>query len=218
MGNQISTKRKRPSSEKKSKTASVSSTTRTLTDSYSGSIVSCNQPKFTAEAFPGTYDEANRQQGEHYMLKHVFQTSYFAPIDDILTRPNSCCLDVACGTHASWIIDIANDFPNCTFHGFDIIQPFSLDQVDIDSHIPNNCILRKQDLFDGFAYPDNTFDFTHQRAMHLVYHSNKLPWVFSEIIRVTKENGWIELVEPDMIPRRAGPIYGKIMSAGNECK
>lgn len=214
MGNQISTKKKKASSEKKNKTASVSSATRTFTDSFNnGSTVSSNQPKFTTVAFPSTAIEASRQQGEHYLLKYLFQTSYFAPVDEILSKPDTTCLDIGCGTHASWLIDIANDFPSCTFHGFDIIQPFSLneDSVDISFHIPSNCELKKQDLFDGFGYPDDTFDYVHQRSMQLIYHSDKLPWMFTELIRVTKENGWIELLESDVMPKRAGPIFGKIM-------
>ncbi|GAN02251.1 type 11 methyltransferase [Mucor ambiguus] len=214
MGNQVSTRKKKTSSEKKNKTASVSSAVRTFTDSFNnGSTVSSNQPKFTAEVFPSTTLEANRQQGEHYLLKHVFQTSYFAPIDDILSKPDTACLDIGCGPHASWLIDIANDFPSCTFHGFDIIQPFALneDDADITFHIPSNCEFKKQDLFDGFGYPDSTFDYTHQRTMHLIYHSDKVSWMFTELMRVTKENGWIELVEPDVMPKRAGPIFGKMM-------
>ncbi|CAO3653511.1 unnamed protein product [Mucor hiemalis] len=179
-----------------------------------GSTVSSNQPKFALEVFPHTISEANRQQGEHYLLKHVFQSSYFAPIEETLRQPGSKALDIGCGTHASWIIDVANDFPNCTFYGFDLVEPFSLDaDIDLSIHIPSNCQLKKLDLLiDGFQYEDNTFDYTHQRLMHLIYHGDKIPWMFQEMLRVTKVNGWIELLEPDITPKRAGPIFGRVFA------
>ncbi|KAI8642513.1 hypothetical protein BD408DRAFT_416353 [Parasitella parasitica] len=210
MGNLISSRKRRAISERKSYSASVFSVARTASK---GSTK--KQLSLTNAAFPSTMGEAKRQRGEHYLLKHVFQTSYFAPIDDILSEPSSTCLDIGCGAHASWLIDIANDFPNCTFHGFDIIQPFSLHTADgtgLPFHIPPNCKLEKRDLFEGFGHPDSTFDYVHQRSMHLVYESAKVDWMYSEMIRVTKENGWIELVEPEVMPKRAGPMFGKIMA------
>jgi ubiquinone/menaquinone biosynthesis C-methylase UbiE len=113
------------------------------------------------------------------------------------------------------ILDVANDFPTCTFYGFDIIEPFSLDaDSNLTFHIPDNCKLTRSDLFDGYQYEDNMFDFVHQRMMHLIYHGDKVPWMFSEILRVTKENGWVELLEPDITPKRSGPIFSKIFKAG----
>lgn len=110
---------------------------------------------------------------------------------------------------------MANDFPNCTFTGIDIIQPFSL-EADTDSigHIPGNCQLLKLDIFDGFQYPDKTFDFIHQRMMQVVYPGDKVSWMFTEMLRLTKDNGWIELVELDSAPKRAGPIFAKFFAAG----
>jgi ubiquinone/menaquinone biosynthesis C-methylase UbiE len=215
MGNQISLTKRRKPVENKSATASF--TTRTFTDSFNGngSTVSSSQPKFTSELYPGTLTEANRQQGEHYLLKHLFQISYFAPIDDVLAKPGSAALDIACGPHASWILDVANDFPDCTFYGFDIIEPFSVAEGSSD-HIPDNCKLQQLDIFDGgLNYPDNTFDFVHQRMVHLVYQQDKVQWLLSEVLRVTKDDGWIEFVEPDVIPKRAGPIFGKLTRGGS---
>lgn len=112
---------------------------------------------------------------------------------------------------------MANDFPNCIFSGFDIIQPFSL-EADVDSigHIPVNCRLVKLDVFDGLPYQNKSFDFVHQRMMQLVYPSNKISWMFGEILRLTKDNGWIELVELDTTPKRAGPIFARVFIAGKK--
>lgn len=144
------------------------------------------------------------------MLKHVFQKCYFAPIESILNQPDSCALDVGCGAQPSWLIDLANDFPECTWHGFDIIE------TQQDVHIPKNCVLRQHDVLEGFCYDDETFDFVHQRMMHWIYPKDRIAWMFDEILRVTKPNGWIELVEPDSMPRRVGPLFGKLIAACKE--
>lgn len=217
MGNQISLTRKRKQLQNKSSSTSLS--TRTFPDSINGngSITSSTPPKFLADLFPGTLIEANRQQGEHYLYKHLFQVSYFAPIDNILSKSGSTALDIACGPHASWVLDVANDFPDCTFYGFDIIEPFSLPNTETNScHIPDNCKLQQLDILDaGINYPDNTFDFVHQRNINMVYQYDKIQWLIGEVLRVTKDDGWIEFVEPDLCPKRAGPIFTKLSQAGN---
>ncbi|GAA5802648.1 hypothetical protein EDC94DRAFT_611291 [Helicostylum pulchrum] len=204
MGNQLS--RRRRNLEKSSTSSS------TYSDNFQNSSnLSTAVPKFVQEVFPHSYEEATRQRGEHYLLKHVFQSSHFAPVDDILNELGSETLDVGCGVQASWLLDMANDFPNCTFYGFDILEPFSLDTDTASvSHIPTNCELIKHDVFETFPYKDKTFDYVHQRTMHMVYSSDKIAWMFQQLLRVTKDNGWIELVEPDITPRRVGPIFTKV--------
>lgn len=219
MGSQVSKIRKGTDSSKSrtdSKSQGQSQKTTSETSFHNSSTLSSNQPKFAQEVFPHSTSESSRQQGEHYLLKHMFQSSYHAPLEDILNKPDSKCLDVGCGTQAAWLLDVANDFPNCTFYGFDILEPFSLEaDQNFAAHIPPNCKLEKADIFDGFPYPDKTFDFVHQRLMNLAYHGDKVPWMFSEILRVTKDNGLVELAEPDVAPKRAGPILSKIFTAGN---
>ncbi|KAI9340099.1 hypothetical protein BD770DRAFT_448037 [Pilaira anomala] len=208
MGNQISKRRRHDSN-------SSTSSTLTVSDSLqNGSSLSTNVFKFTQEFYPHSPTEATRQQGEHYLLKHIFQSSHFAPVDDILNKPDSKALDIGCGAHASWILDMANDFPNCTFSGFDIIEPFSLGSDTIlSTHIPKNCQLIQHDVYEEFPYNDKTFDFVHQRGMQLVYPIDRMADMFHQILRVTKDGGWIEFVELDIVPKRAGPIFTKINSA-----
>jgi SAM-dependent methyltransferase len=202
MGNQISVKKNKVIDKRKS----FSTTTK------ASFTTQRSRQDFILDVYPTTVKETNRQRGEHYLLKYVFQTSYFAPIQDILVKPDSKTLDIGCGSQANWLIDVARDFSESTFYGFDIVDPFGPTTNKL--HIPSNCIINKQDLFNGFEYNDNTFDYVHQRMMHLIYHSEKLPWMFQEILRVTKENGWIELVEPDTMPKKIGPLFSKIFAGG----
>lgn len=205
MGNQISVKK----NDHKATKSFSSQLKVSDTYVYDSSTISASKPKFGLECFPSDEVEVNRQRGEHFMFKHVFQVSYFAPIEDILKQPNSTALDIGCGAQPNWLIDVANDFPECTFHGFDIVETHD----DAVEHIPKNCILKQHDLLDGFCYDDDTFDYVHQRMMHWIYPVDKIPWMFNELLRVTKPNGWIELVEPDSTPKRVGPLFGKLLAA-----
>lgn len=207
MGNQISTKKSKVIDKRKSFT----STSKT-------SFTNIRSSNFILDIYPNTVTEANRQRGEHYLLKYIFQTSHFAPIQDVLSKKESKVLDIGCGSQANWLIDVARDFPESLFFGFDIIDPFDCcnENEEPKLHIPKNCMIMKHDLFQGFPYEDGTFDYVHQRMMHLIYSSEKIPWMFQEMLRVTKENGIIELVEPDTIPKKIGPLFKNIFNGGNQ--
>lgn len=211
MGNQLSVKKNKVIDKRKSFT----STTKTATTSVARSFN--NKSNLQLEIYPNSVTEANRQRGEHYLLKYLFQTCYFAPIKDVLLKPDSKTLDIGCGSQANWLIDIARDLHESTFFGFDIIDPFDCtnEKEEPRLHIPQNCIITKHNLFEGFPYEDGTFDYVHQRMMHLIYHSEKVPWMFQEMLRVTKDDGYIELVEPDTMPKKIGPLFKKIFSGGN---
>lgn len=101
MGNQLS--RRRRNLESKSSPSSSA-----YSDNFQNSSnLSASIPKFVQEVFPHSYEEATRQRGEHYLLKHVFQSSHFAPVDDTLNKPGSEALDVGCGVQASWLLGIS---------------------------------------------------------------------------------------------------------------
>ncbi|KAI8980833.1 hypothetical protein BDB01DRAFT_187602 [Pilobolus umbonatus] len=108
---------------------------------------------------------------------------------------------------------MANDFPQSTFYGVDIIQPFSLSTDISTSHIPPNCVFEKADVLDGLAFESNTFDYIHQRMMYNAYPEDHIGFVFQEIKRVLKPNGWVELVDGDINPKNAGPKFTFLMEA-----
>ncbi|KAI9319705.1 hypothetical protein BX666DRAFT_1316606 [Dichotomocladium elegans] len=54
--------------------------------------------------YPISEIEAKRLHNLHYLLKHIFQTSYFAPVGELLKRSGSYVLDMGCGHCTTWII------------------------------------------------------------------------------------------------------------------
>ncbi|KAI8883863.1 hypothetical protein K501DRAFT_249031 [Backusella circina FSU 941] len=189
MGNQVSRKVKSSGS----KAGSVDSS----------SSIQEDQSKFLSTLYPLNTEEAKRQQSLHYLLKHVFQTSIFAPVEEQIKQVDSIALDIGCGLYVPWVADIAHEYPNCTVHG--------LDNVEIGGFkIPDNATLIKGDLFVGLPFPDSSVDFVHQRMMKAVISVSDIPNVLEDIYRIIKPGGWLEILEPQVAPRRAGPLMTKL--------
>ncbi|KAI9244725.1 S-adenosyl-L-methionine-dependent methyltransferase [Sporodiniella umbellata] len=209
MGNQVSTRKR--GKEKSSKSLLL------LAESHNEiSTTSSCQPKLPKEyVFLHNAEEFDRLNGQHYLLKHLFQGNFLAPLSNSLSNPDSKALDIGCGSYGIWMRDMAIDFPECEFYGFDLAKPAELSETE-KMHLPENFHIEQADLFNGFNYKTNTFDFVHQRMMYNVYPQDKIHWMFEELLRVTKQNGWIEMVEPDLVPKRAGPLFSKLTKALHE--
>ncbi|KAG1276909.1 hypothetical protein G6F65_008903 [Rhizopus arrhizus] len=98
MGNQFSSK------IKLQEKANKSFSSQQIDSNSNASTFSSNQPKLPIEyLYPSNEAEVNRQSGQHYLFKHLFQGNFFAPVDAILNQPGSKTLDVGCGPQASWL-------------------------------------------------------------------------------------------------------------------
>jgi len=68
-------------------------------------------------------------------------------------------LDSGCGP-ATWTFDMAKEFPSSKFHGVDI-TPLSFPE----GVKPDNCEFQVANIAEHIPYPDNTFDYIHQRLL-----------------------------------------------------
>ena len=82
---------------------------------------------------------------------------------------------------------MATNFHHAEFTGIDIspIQPLQVK--------PNNFNFIKADLLEGLPFPDDTFDFVFQRLMVGSIPKNKWPSIMSELTRVLKPGGYLEV-------------------------
>jgi SAM-dependent methyltransferase len=116
--------------------------------------------------------------------------------------------------------DMAHDFPHATIHGVDIVSTFpttapsSISPKPGSAHAPpSNVHFHEQNVLhpDGLPFADGTFDLVYQRFMHSSYMYKDWDMVVGELVRVTKEGGWVEMFEFEYEHKRIGPRYKRLM-------
>ncbi len=155
---------------------------------------------------PADQQEYNRLDFQHYLIRYAMQCNYIAPLDN----PRGI-LDVGCGT-GRWAHEIANAFPQAKVFGLDI----NTIETKTEEAIPRNYRFVKGNVLEELPFPEMTFDFVHQRFLHVAIPFKKWPYVVSELLRVTRRGGWIELAESDQIIQRAGPAVAQLAQWGTQ--
>ena len=140
--------------------------------------------------------ESGRLDQQHYLFRTAFyqaehpgQGDYSAPL-----RAPTAILDVACGT-GRWVFEMARRFPHATVCGFDLQPPSFMQHTDL----PPNCFLLQGDALQRYPYDDRSFDFTMVRANSAFTPRARWQDRVSEITRVTREGGWIEIRDFDVV-------------------
>lgn len=139
--------------------------------------------------------EIDRLDMQHYLIRYVMQCNYVAPVQN----PKGI-LDVGCGT-GRWAQEVATQFPQSKVFGLDL----SAEQNKVTETFPSNYRFVKGNVLEELPFPDMTFDFVHQRFLHVAIPFQKWPHVIQELVRVTRVGGWIELAESDQIIHNGGP-------------
>ncbi|CEG70944.1 hypothetical protein RMATCC62417_06755 [Rhizopus microsporus] len=105
-------------------------------------------------------------------------------------------LDVDCSSGA-WIMDIAQEYPNCIYHGCDIVDA-TYKNADIKQFT-----FTFGNVINRLPYEDNTFDFVYIRLFVACLRKDEWPSALSEVIRVTKPGSMTQLGEFDLQVVRA---------------
>ncbi|CAG8636302.1 uncharacterized protein OCT59_009619 [Rhizophagus irregularis] len=159
-------------------------------------------PKTTYHLSNHCYDDIDRQYFNHFFRRHMFQSSFSAPIEKKLIEGGCKVLDVGCGPGA-WLIDLANKYEDSNFFGIDIKSVYPSEAI------PENLEFVEADIFNGLPFPDDEFDFVHQEVMGLIIKAIQWDFVISELVRVTKPGSFIELVEY-ISPEKNGPVMSEL--------
>ena len=161
----------------------------------------------TSYLLPKDDIETNRLDFQHHALQRVLGANYKAPIDPDFLRS---ILDVGTGT-GQWVMDLAREYPHSRVVGIDIEAPPAKETT------PLNCVFYEGDILKGLPFPNFTFDYVHQRLLVDAIPAIKWPFVISELVRVTRPGGWVELLESGDVYHRMGPAQKhlkKIWDAG----
>ncbi|HEX8731839.1 MAG TPA: class I SAM-dependent methyltransferase [Ktedonobacterales bacterium] len=151
---------------------------------------------------PSDNEELNRLDFQHYMLRFAMRGNFAAP----LGNPGSI-LDIACGT-GRWAIEMATLFPQAHVIGTDITPP----PETPGSPRPSNFTFLQSNMLEGIPFPDNSFDFVHQRLVIVALPTDRWVSQTRELLRVTRPGGWVELVEGDLLS--GGPGLARLNALG----
>ena len=158
-------------------------------------------------ALPKDAQEEERLNFQHHLLYTLLKTHYLAPLD----AHTDSILDVGTGT-GRWCHDMALLFPSAQVTGLDIESA----QVTGQIHPPNYHFVQGDIVKNGLPFRNETFSYVHQRLLVGAIPAQRWPTVIGELVRVTRRQGYIELVEGSDCYLNAGPkmqtflIWGKI--------
>ncbi len=155
---------------------------------------------------PNDAREINRLDFQHFLVRYAVQRNYIAPIQD----PKGI-LDVGCGT-GRWAHEVATQFPRTKVFGIDIDPSLARES----NTIPTNYRFITGNILKELPFPDMTFDFVHQRFLHMALPVNSWNSAVRELVRVTRPGGWVELTESDLLIHRPGPAMQQLTAWGFE--
>ncbi|KAF4983689.1 hypothetical protein FZEAL_956 [Fusarium zealandicum] len=170
--------------------------TRSLTDSIRQHVVDGGLRYHAYHAgkylFPNDEAEQDREELKHNLCVYLCDGEYFvAPVRDLLEKGGEV-LDLGTGI-GKWCIDLADNYPNSTFHGMDLspIQP---------DWVPENALFVVDDIEHeaGWTYPEDKFDYIHMR--HTVHSIRDRALLWDRIYKHLKPGGYIEVQEFHYIP------------------
>jgi SAM-dependent methyltransferase len=148
---------------------------------------------------PKNASEAGRLDLQHHILRHALR-DLATPLEaDVIAN----ILDVGCGT-GIWGDEMAQGLPEARVINVDI-DPSKRTGAGGMAVRPPNWHFVQGSILQGLPFPDDLFDFTHQRLLVGAIPPSEWPSAIRELIRVTRPGGWIELLELDDTYHDAGP-------------
>ncbi|KAI9009957.1 S-adenosyl-L-methionine-dependent methyltransferase [Phycomyces nitens] len=146
--------------------------------------------------------ERDRQQRQHYLLKHVWGRNYNVPL-----KAPSLIIHWCCGT-GIWGLELAEEFPEAKVVGID----FKTAPLQNIADTRTNLAFQNAIIYDSHTglegYADNVADYVLMRDVWIV-NSPIHKWhnVLKQVLRILKPGGWIEIIEQDIRISKPGPSF-----------
>lgn len=146
---------------------------------------------------PRNESEIDRLDVQHYALREAVRGNHLAPVG----RPPAI-LDVGSGT-GQWAYDLCAEFPDAAVVGLDLVPGKAASR-------PANYRFVRANALHSLPFADGTFDYVHQRLMVTALPVPMWPAEVTELLRVTRPGGWVELVEGGDQIEPKGPATGRL--------
>lgn len=150
---------------------------------------------------PKDAQEDQRLHFQHHVLYKTISNHYLAPLSPATA---TAMLDVGTGT-GIWAVEMATLFPGAHIIGADV-RLSSLPRA-----LPLTCFFVQANILEGLPFPDQQFNYTHQRLLAAAIPAAKWLGVIHELVRVTRTGGWIELLEIGDTIQQAGPATKRLL-------
>ncbi|RMZ75683.1 hypothetical protein DV738_g5325, partial [Chaetothyriales sp. CBS 135597] len=152
---------------------------------------------------PVDEQEAFIQRQQHLLLKEVWNDWPEHRLYSALVGEPRRILDSGFG-NADWAVEAARRDPTVRIEGVDIVPHLAPDDR------PSNLQLRIADLNEIMPFEDNSFDFVHSRFLAPGLNWFRWPGYLSEMRRVLRIGGWIQIIEWEFIFRSANDRSDKL--------
>nr|CAG8445094.1 6641_t:CDS:2 [Entrophospora candida] len=145
--------------------------------------------KQSCEFLPVDHKSMSKMETLEITSQYLWNGNFSSPISETLQNGGASVIDIGCGP-ATWLMFMAEEFPKSSFVGIDIV----IDVKDSKKELPENLAIIEHNIFDGLPFPNDTFDFVHQKNMITSLTIDQWSFVIDELIRITKPGGWIEFM------------------------
>ncbi|CAG8538910.1 7893_t:CDS:2 [Ambispora gerdemannii] len=130
------------------------------------------------------FERASNIDEIFYLVKQNWGNNFSAPMKQIL-ESGANVLDVSCGP-GMWVLEMASDYTNSTFTGIDEDNCYPTGTKPINASFCHMSSTKQ------LLIREETFDYVHYCEIEAEPHN--LPIIVKELRRVTKINGWVELL------------------------
>ncbi|CAJ0845141.1 4686_t:CDS:2, partial [Entrophospora sp. SA101] len=154
----------------------------------------------SCEFLPVDHKSMSKMETLEITSQYLWNGNFSSPISETLQNGGASVIDIGCGP-ATWLMFMAEEFPKSTFVGIDIV----IDVKDSKKELPENLAIIEHNIFDGLPFPNDTFDFVHQKNMITSLTIDQWSFVIDELIRITKPGD-------ESMPYSMGPMTTKLTS------
>ncbi|KAI8806569.1 S-adenosyl-L-methionine-dependent methyltransferase [Cladochytrium replicatum] len=138
--------------------------------------------------------EGSRLNLQHHLIREMFGGPNYSGVTKEQLEKGLKVLDVGCGT-GIWLAEMRRDFPHGDYFGVDISSTAWAETFKKLSD--DNITLVQGNVLERLPFDDNTFDYVHQQAMVLAVPETQWSHVISELYRVLKPGGVLDIMEGD---------------------